>query len=56
MESGQTWYAVMRKYKVNIKDLRDANPGVKDNLSVGQIVRVPSANRSSTPKTMAQRT
>lgn len=41
IESGQTWYAVMRKYKVNISELRAANPGMKDNLAVGQVVRVP---------------
>jgi LysM repeat protein len=42
VESGQTLYAVMRKYKTTIKALKDANPGMKDNLSVGQMVRVPA--------------
>jgi len=50
IELGQTWYAVMRKYKLTIKELRDANPGVKDNLTVGQIVRVPSRYRPPTAK------
>jgi LysM repeat protein len=47
VEAGQTLYAVMRKYKTTIKALKDANPGMKDNLSVGQTVRVPSENRST---------
>ncbi|WP_428658747.1 LysM peptidoglycan-binding domain-containing protein [Runella sp.] len=50
VESGQTLYAVMRKYQTTIKALKDANPGMKDNLITGQVVRVPSAARSSTPK------
>lgn len=52
IESGQTWYAVMRKYKVNISELRAANPGMKDNLAVGQVVRVPSQNRPAVAKTL----
>jgi LysM repeat protein len=55
VESGQTLYAVMRKYKTTIKALKDANPGMKDNLATGQIVRVPSQSRpSSTPKVAAK--
>ncbi len=50
VESGQTLYAVMRKYKTTIKALKDANPGMKDNLVTGQIVRVPSQAQSSAPK------
>lgn len=55
VESGQTLYAVMRKYKTTIKALKDANPGMKDNLATGQIVRVPSQSRpSSAPKVAAK--
>ncbi|AEI51471.1 LysM peptidoglycan-binding domain-containing protein [Runella slithyformis] len=45
VESGQTLYAVMRKYKTTIKAIKDANPGMKDNLVAGQVVRVPSQYR-----------
>lgn len=55
VESGQTLYAVMRKYKTTIKALKDANPGMKDNLVTGQIVRVPSqSSPASTPKVAAK--
>ncbi len=55
VESGQTLYAVMRKYKTTIKAIKDANPGMKDNLATGQIVRVPSQSRpSSAPKVAAK--
>ncbi|MFN8343747.1 MAG: LysM peptidoglycan-binding domain-containing protein [Spirosomataceae bacterium] len=50
VEAGQTLYAVMRKYKTTIKALKDANPGMKDNLAVGQIVRVPSENHAAPAK------
>lgn len=54
VEPGQTLYAVMRKYKTTIKALKDANPGMKDNLSVGQVVRVPSQYRAAAPKVAAK--
>ncbi|MDF7821523.1 LysM peptidoglycan-binding domain-containing protein [Runella sp. MFBS21] len=47
VEPGQTLYAVMRKYKTSIQALKAANPGMKDNLIVGQIVRVPSQGRAT---------
>jgi len=52
VESGQTLYAVMRKYKTTLKAIKDANPGLKDNLVTGQVLRIPSlANKNpSTPK------
>ncbi len=51
VEAGQTLYAVMRKYKTTIKALKDANPGMKDNLSVGQMVRVPFQGHAAPAKT-----
>lgn len=51
IEAGQTLYAVMRKYKTTIKALKDANPGMKDNLSVGQMVRVPFQGHAAPAKT-----
>lgn len=53
VEAGQTLYAVMRKYKTTIKALKDANPGMKDNLSVGQMVRVPSESHAAPAKSPA---
>lgn len=54
VEPGQTLYAVMRKYQTTIKALKDANPGMKDNLSVGQVVRVPARSGGSPAKTAAK--
>lgn len=54
VEAGQTLYAVMRKYKTTIKALKDANPGMKENLSVGQTVRVPSESRATPSKAPAK--
>ncbi|RDB07665.1 LysM peptidoglycan-binding domain-containing protein [Runella aurantiaca] len=51
VDPGQTLYAVMRKYKTTLKAIKDANPGMKDNLITGQVLRVPSQARSSAPKT-----
>jgi LysM repeat protein len=53
VEAGQTLYAVMRKYKTTIKALKDANPGMKDNLSVGQTVRVLTESRAVPAKAPA---
>ena len=41
VEGGQTLYAVMRKYKTSIQALKEANPGMADNLATGQMIRVP---------------
>ena len=49
VEPGQTLYAVMRKYKTTIQALKDANPGMNENLVTGQTVRVPKSGAASTP-------
>lgn len=54
VEAGQTLYAVMRKYKTTIKALKDANPGMKDNLAVGQTVRVPFESHAAPAKAPAK--
>lgn len=41
VNAGQTLYAVMRRYKTTLQAIKEANPGLKDNLVTGQIVRVP---------------
>jgi LysM repeat protein len=51
VEPGQTLYAVMRKYKTTIQALRAANPGMKDNLVAGQMVRVPMGDGGTTTPT-----
>lgn len=53
VESGQTLYAVMRKYNVTMKALKAANPGMKDNLAVGQVIRIPGTT-SATPKVVSK--
>jgi len=54
VEPGQTLFAVMRKYKTSIQALKEANPGMKENLITGQLVRVPRtrtvATKPATPK------
>ena len=49
VEPGQTLYAVMRKYKTTIQALKDANPGMNENLVTGQTVRVPKSGATSIP-------
>lgn len=38
---GQTMYAVMRRYKTTIQAIKDANPGINDQLRSDQVIRVP---------------
>jgi LysM repeat protein len=38
---GQTMYAVMRRYKTTIQAIKDANPGIDDQLKYDQVIRVP---------------
>jgi LysM repeat protein len=47
VDAGQTLYAVMRKYKTTLQALKDANPGMKDNLVTGQMIRVPSKKNTT---------
>ncbi len=46
VDAGQTLYAVMRKYKTTLQALKDANPGMKDNLTTGQVIKVPSQSKA----------
>lgn len=43
VNAGQTLYAVMRKYKTTLQAIKDANPGMKEALTTGQVLRVPHA-------------
>lgn len=48
VNQGQTMFAVVRQYGTTIQALRDANPGMPDQIKSGQTIRVPY-----TPKTVA---
>jgi LysM repeat protein len=41
VDAGQTLYAVMRRYQASIKAIKDANPGMSDQLRTDQVIRVP---------------
>ncbi|TDB61158.1 LysM peptidoglycan-binding domain-containing protein [Arundinibacter roseus] len=41
VDKGQTMYAVMRRYGTSIKAIKDANPGINDQLRADQVIRVP---------------
>ncbi|WP_025763581.1 LysM peptidoglycan-binding domain-containing protein [Dyadobacter tibetensis] len=41
VDAGQTMFAVVRRYGTTIHLLREANPGVSDNIQAGQMLRVP---------------
>ena len=51
VNAGQTLYAVMRRYKTTLQAIKEANPGLKDNLVTGQIVRVPVQGGKSAAST-----
>lgn len=46
VNQGQTMFAVVRRYGTTIHALREANPGMSDQIQLGQTIRVPY-----TPKT-----
>jgi LysM repeat protein len=41
VNQGQTMFAVVRQYGTTIQSLRDANPGMSDQIQSGQTIRVP---------------
>lgn len=41
VNQGQTMFAVVRQYGTTIQQLREANPGISDNVQTGQTLRVP---------------
>ncbi|MGV3560431.1 LysM peptidoglycan-binding domain-containing protein [Larkinella arboricola] len=46
VEQGQTLFSLVRKYKTTIHAIREANPGMSDNVRFDQVVRVPASNLS----------
>lgn len=47
VNQGQTMFAVVRQYGTSIQALRDANPGMADNIQSGQTIRVPYTPKTS---------
>ena len=47
VNQGQTMFAVVRQYGTTIQALRDANPGMADNIQSGQTIRVPYTQKTS---------
>lgn len=41
VEPRQTLYSILRKYGSSMSEFRAANPGISDNVNIGQIVKVP---------------
>ncbi|TLV01182.1 septal ring lytic transglycosylase RlpA family protein [Dyadobacter luticola] len=47
VNQGQTMFAVVRQYGTTIQALREANPGMSDQIQSGQTIRVPYAGKVS---------
>lgn len=47
VNQGQTMFAVVRQYGTTIQALREANPGMSDQIQFGQTIRVPYTARTS---------
>ncbi|MCF2488478.1 LysM peptidoglycan-binding domain-containing protein [Dyadobacter sp. CY347] len=47
VNQGQTMFAVVRQYGTSIQALREANPGMADNIQSGQTIRVPYTPKTS---------
>ena len=46
VNQGQTMFAVVRQYGTTIQALRDANPGMPDQIKSGQTIRVPYTSKT----------
>lgn len=46
VEQGQTLFSLVRKYRTSIQAIKEANPGLPDNVRYDQVVRVPAAHLS----------
>ncbi|WP_460675158.1 septal ring lytic transglycosylase RlpA family protein [Larkinella ripae] len=46
VEQGQTLYSLVRKYGTSVQAIKEANPGLPDNVRYDQVVRVPAGNLS----------
>ncbi|MFC5409865.1 LysM peptidoglycan-binding domain-containing protein [Larkinella bovis] len=46
VEQGQTLYSLVRKYGSSVQAIKEANPGLPDNVRYDQVVRIPATNLS----------
>jgi len=44
IEKGNTLYGLLRHYNVSMTDFKTLNPGVDENLQIGQVIKLPLAN------------
>ena len=44
VEKGQTAYYIARRYRVDLKDIYENNPGSEDQLLLGTIIKIPKQN------------
>ena len=54
VKSGQTLYALARRYGTSVKKINEANPALQQGLKVGQTLKVPFEKTIVVPKKVAQ--
>jgi len=47
LAKGETLYALSKKYKVSLEDIKKANPGMGDDLDIGQEIKIPLAGKTN---------
>jgi LysM repeat protein len=52
VSAGDTWYSIARKYEIPYAQLRLANKGAAESLSIGQMVNVPSKAKPTDPSNL----
>lgn len=41
VEEGETLYGISKKYNLSVNDLKNANPGIEEGISIGQEINIP---------------
>jgi LysM repeat protein len=54
VDAGQTLYAVMRRYQTSINAIKQANPGMNEQLRAGEVIRVPYVASRPAPAKVAK--
>lgn len=49
VETQETLYSISRKYNVSIEGIKAINPGLSENLSVGQVIKIPLGASENVP-------
>src|SRR5687767_7692901 len=49
VEKGEGLYAIARRYKANVDDIKNANPEAGEGLKVGQVLLIPYTPVAATP-------